>query len=181
MISLRASLPAKLSAMLDRPVIHRASAWLGLLGFMTGKSPHFLGDFVRDSNHVSGLTSFLVIRMWFGKAVEDFNNAIVQGGANEPQLIAQLSNGFTSAFFFPPGSVLPSFSHPCSGMGGLCVLRCPSHLCLGPITRYGWWQVIQKRFVLLSNLGQFYESSTSSSAERTVFYIFSKHHTTTLN
>jgi len=63
--------------MLDRPVIPRASAWLGLLGFMTG------------------LTSFLIIRMWFGKAVEDFNNAIVKGGTDAPQLIAQISNGFT--------------------------------------------------------------------------------------
>jgi len=100
MISLRANLPAKLSAMLDRPAIHRASAWLGLLGFMTGTSPRFLGDLVRGSNHVSGLTSFLIIRMWFGKAVEDFNNAIVKGGTNAPQLIAQISNGFTSASFF---------------------------------------------------------------------------------
>jgi len=110
MISLRANLPAKLSATLDRPVIHRASAWLGVLGFLTGKSPRFLRDLVRGANHVSGLTSFLVIRMWFGKAVEDFNNAIAKGGTNAPQLIAQLSNGFTSAFFFPPGSILPSFS-----------------------------------------------------------------------
>jgi len=77
MISLRASLGAKLSVLLEKPALHRASAWLGLLGFMTG------------------LTSFLVIRMWFGKAVEDFNQAIVEGGNNAPQLIAQLSNGFT--------------------------------------------------------------------------------------
>ncbi|KAH9968933.1 hypothetical protein BC827DRAFT_1166623 [Russula dissimulans] len=77
MISLRANLPAKLSAMLDRPMLHQASAWLGLLGFMIG------------------LTSFLVIRMWFGKAVEDFNTTIQEGGNNAPHLIAQLSNGFT--------------------------------------------------------------------------------------
>ncbi|KAI0257522.1 hypothetical protein BJV78DRAFT_1278032 [Lactifluus subvellereus] len=42
-----------------------------------------------------GLTSFLVIRMWFGKAVEDFNKAITHGGSNAPHLIAQTSNGFT--------------------------------------------------------------------------------------
>ncbi|KAI9455857.1 hypothetical protein F5148DRAFT_1225366 [Russula earlei] len=77
MISLRANLGAKLSAMLDRRALHTASAWLGLLGFMIG------------------LTSFLVIRMWFGKAVEDFNTAIVDGGDNAPPLIAQISNGFT--------------------------------------------------------------------------------------
>jgi hypothetical protein len=39
LISLRANLGAKLSAVLDRPTFHRASAWLGLLGFMIGKSP----------------------------------------------------------------------------------------------------------------------------------------------
>lgn len=36
--SLRANLGPKLSAMLDRPTFHRASAWLGLLSFMIGKS-----------------------------------------------------------------------------------------------------------------------------------------------
>jgi len=77
LISLRANLGAKLSAALDRPALHRASAWLGLLGFMIG------------------LVSFLVIRMWFGKAVEDFNTAITEGGSGAPHLIAQISNGFT--------------------------------------------------------------------------------------
>jgi hypothetical protein len=95
LISLRASLGAKLSVLLEKPALHRASAWLGLLGFMTGK-PRFLGDLSQCSNHLLGLTSFLVIRMWFGKAVEDFNQAIIEGGNNAPQLIAQLSNGFTS-------------------------------------------------------------------------------------
>lgn len=63
---------------------------------MIGKSHRFLGVLILGSNHVLGLTSFLVIRMWFGKAVEDFNQAIIEGGNNAPQLIAQLSNGFTS-------------------------------------------------------------------------------------
>jgi hypothetical protein len=99
MISLRAFLGAKLSAVLDRPALHRASAWLGLLGFMIGKSLRFLGYSIQSSDHALGLTSFLVIRMWFGKAVEDFNTAIVEAGSNAPQLIAQLSNGFTSTFF----------------------------------------------------------------------------------
>jgi len=89
LISLRAYVGAKLSATLDHPMLHRVSAWLGLLGFMIG------------------LTSFLVIRMWFGKAVEDFNKAIIEGGNNAPQLIAQISNGFTMvwvayAFFGVP-------------------------------------------------------------------------------
>jgi hypothetical protein len=99
LISLRANLGARLSAVLDRPAYHRASAWLGLLGFMIGKSlvRIFLG-IDQGSNYGLGLTSFLVIRMWFGKAVEDFNKAILQGGNNAPQLIAEISNGFTSMF-----------------------------------------------------------------------------------
>ncbi|KAH9982502.1 hypothetical protein BGW80DRAFT_1433862 [Lactifluus volemus] len=80
LISLRASLGPKLSATLERPALHRASAWLGFLGFLIG------------------LTSFLILRMWFGKAVEDFNTGIAQGGSNAPQLIAQTSNGFTMAW-----------------------------------------------------------------------------------
>jgi hypothetical protein len=108
LISLRASLGAKLSVLLDKPALHRASAWLGLLGFMTGKPPRFLGGLSQRSNHVLGLTSFLVIRMWFGKAVEDFNQAIVDGGNNAPQLIAQLSNGFTSTCSCSVSSTLES-------------------------------------------------------------------------
>ncbi|KAH9082045.1 hypothetical protein EDB83DRAFT_2503214 [Lactarius deliciosus] len=42
-----------------------------------------------------GLTAFLVIRMWFGKAVEDFNKAITQSGSGAPHLIAQTGNDFT--------------------------------------------------------------------------------------
>ncbi|KAI0067695.1 hypothetical protein BV25DRAFT_850876 [Artomyces pyxidatus] len=77
LISLRASLGARLAAAMDRPVLQRASAWIGLLGFMIG------------------LTSFLVIRMWFGKAVEDFNLSISHGAAGSPQLVANTGNGFT--------------------------------------------------------------------------------------
>ncbi|KAI0322715.1 hypothetical protein OF83DRAFT_1048815 [Amylostereum chailletii] len=80
LISLRAKLGAKLSAALDRPVIQRLSAWIGLFGFMIG------------------LTSFLVLRMWFGKAVEDFNKAISKGGDGAPELVASTSNGFTMAW-----------------------------------------------------------------------------------
>ncbi|KAF8507072.1 hypothetical protein F5888DRAFT_66989 [Russula emetica] len=80
LVSLRTNLGPKLSAMMDRPAFHRASAWLGLLSFMIG------------------LTSFLVVRMWFGKAVEDFNRGIQEAGNNAPQLIASTSNGFTMAW-----------------------------------------------------------------------------------
>jgi len=76
LISLRAKLGARLSAALDKPLLQRISAWIGLLGFMIG------------------LTAFLVIRMWFGKAVEDFNKAISDEGSSGPQLIANTSNGF---------------------------------------------------------------------------------------
>ncbi|KAN0125131.1 hypothetical protein V8E52_001683 [Russula decolorans] len=80
LVSLRGNLGPKLSAMMDRPTFHRVSAWLGLLSFMIG------------------LTSFLVVRMWFGKAVEDFNRGIQEAGNNAPQLIAATSNGFTMAW-----------------------------------------------------------------------------------
>jgi len=76
MICLRSKLGAKLSGMLEKPVVQRVSAWIGLLGFMIG------------------LISFLIIRMWFGKAVEDFNNAVELQGDRAPQLIAEISNGF---------------------------------------------------------------------------------------
>ena len=33
--------------------------------------------------------------MWFGKAVDDFNQSIELEGANAPHLIAGISNGFT--------------------------------------------------------------------------------------
>lgn len=36
--------------------------------------------------------------MWFGKAVEDFNNAVEIQGDKAPQLIAEISNGFISTF-----------------------------------------------------------------------------------
>jgi hypothetical protein len=47
---------------------------------------------------MSGLASFLIIRMWFAKAVDDFNKNIVSGGKNAPELIATTSNGFTSEY-----------------------------------------------------------------------------------
>ncbi|KAI8995599.1 hypothetical protein BD414DRAFT_479982 [Trametes punicea] len=60
----------------DRPAVQRATAWIGLLGFLIG------------------LTSFLILRMWFGKAIEDFNDDISKAGSDAPQLIAATSNGF---------------------------------------------------------------------------------------
>lgn len=45
---------------------------------------------------VLGLASFLIIRMYFGKAANDFNQSIQGQGENGPQLIANTSNAFTS-------------------------------------------------------------------------------------
>lgn len=67
-------------AFFDRPNVQRTTAWIGLLGFMIG------------------LTSFLVIRMWFGKAVEDFNTSIIEGGSSSPALVAAVSNGFIMVY-----------------------------------------------------------------------------------
>ncbi|KZV71321.1 hypothetical protein PENSPDRAFT_577999 [Peniophora sp. CONT] len=80
LISLRHKLPGKVAGAMDKPGIQRFAAWVGLLGFMMG------------------LTSFLVIRMWFGKAVEDFNTSISEAGNGGPQLVAATSNGFIMVY-----------------------------------------------------------------------------------
>lgn len=67
----------KLGDFFGKPTVSRISAWLGLLGFMIG------------------LTAYLVLRMWFGKMVDDFNQSITQQGSSGPQLIASTSNAFT--------------------------------------------------------------------------------------
>jgi len=77
MISFRSKLGAKLGASLEKPFINRAVAWIGLLGFMIG------------------LTAFLILRMWFGKAVDDFNSSVQQLGEQAPQIAASIGNGFT--------------------------------------------------------------------------------------
>jgi len=53
------------------------------------KRPHYL---------LIGLTAFLIIRMWFGKAVQDFNASIAAQGQQGPKLIAATGNAFTSEF-----------------------------------------------------------------------------------
>jgi len=70
----------KAGAFFDKPKVQSATAWIGFFGFMIG------------------FTSFLIIRMWFGKAVEDFNNSIINAGGKGPQLVASTSNGFIMIF-----------------------------------------------------------------------------------
>jgi hypothetical protein len=37
--------------------------------------------------------------MWFGKAIQDFNNNIIAQSGQGPELVAALDNGFTSEPF----------------------------------------------------------------------------------
>lgn len=86
---------AKLGASLDRPAVPRFSAWIGVFGFIIGM--YYLSTYSEcPDSPFAGLTSFLIIRMWFGKAVDDFNSSIQAQGKGAPQLIASTSNGFTS-------------------------------------------------------------------------------------
>ncbi|KAJ7038161.1 hypothetical protein C8F04DRAFT_1256187 [Mycena alexandri] len=77
LISFRHKMGEKMTANLDKPVWSRLSTWLGFFGFMIG------------------ITSFLILRMWFGKAVDDFNDSIALQGADGPQIIANVGNAFT--------------------------------------------------------------------------------------
>ncbi|QRV84025.1 hypothetical protein RhiJN_12041 [Ceratobasidium sp. AG-Ba] len=55
----------------------RMSAWLGVLGLSMG------------------LCTLIVLRIWIGKAVEDFNQGIIDMGKGAPKLVAGVQNGFT--------------------------------------------------------------------------------------
>ncbi|KAH7931009.1 hypothetical protein BV22DRAFT_23581 [Leucogyrophana mollusca] len=79
----------KAGAVWEKPMVQRVSAWLGIFSFLLG------------------LASFLIVFMWFGKAVVDFNQSIQGQGSNGPQLVAQTGNAFTMvwvayAFFAIP-------------------------------------------------------------------------------
>ncbi|KDR85025.1 hypothetical protein GALMADRAFT_233596 [Galerina marginata CBS 339.88] len=79
-ISFRHKMGSKLAGILEKPLIPRLSAWIGFFGF------------------IIGITSFLILRMWFGKAVQDFNASIAAQGQQGPELIATIGNGFTMAW-----------------------------------------------------------------------------------
>jgi len=79
MIAMRSKLGG-LGALLSKPNVSRASAWLGLFGFLIG------------------MTSYLVLRLWFGKMAVDFNQAIAKQGDKGPQLVATVGNAFTMAW-----------------------------------------------------------------------------------
>ncbi len=76
--------------------------------------------------------------MWFGKAVEDFNGAILKGGSSSPQLVANTSNGFVSEYPLPCFRVQiePDIPLP-SDIRGIRVLRRPSGLLVGQAPCYG--------------------------------------------
>ncbi|KAJ3526874.1 hypothetical protein NMY22_g9998 [Coprinellus aureogranulatus] len=78
LISFREKMPGKMGAVFEKPVVQRGSALVGFFGFMIG------------------MTAFLVLRMWLGKAVQDFNGMIAAQGTQGPKLIAQTGNAFTS-------------------------------------------------------------------------------------
>jgi len=77
LVSFRHKFGGGLSAKLDSPMVQRITAWIGVFGFMIG------------------LASFLIVRMWFEKAIDDFNKDIISQGKNGPQLVAAAGNGFT--------------------------------------------------------------------------------------
>jgi len=77
LISFRHKMGARIEALLGRPLLPRLSAWIGFFSFLIG------------------ITSFLVLRMWFGKAVQDFNASIAAQGTQGPKLLATIGNAFT--------------------------------------------------------------------------------------
>jgi len=45
-----------------------------------------------------GFTVFLIVRMWYGKTIKDFNASILAQGQDGPQLIADIGNAFTMVY-----------------------------------------------------------------------------------
>ncbi|KZP31298.1 hypothetical protein FIBSPDRAFT_1037748 [Athelia psychrophila] len=76
LVSFRHLMSGKFAEKLDSAMVHQITAWIGVFGFMVG------------------LTAFLIVRMWFEKAIDDFNKAIIAQGDKGPHLIASAGNGF---------------------------------------------------------------------------------------
>jgi hypothetical protein len=72
--------PAGIVKLASHSLAIRFSAWMGVLGL------------------TMGLCTVIALRIWIGKAVEDFNQDIIDMGKNAPQLVANVQNGFTSKF-----------------------------------------------------------------------------------
>ncbi|KAJ3565636.1 hypothetical protein NP233_g7503 [Leucocoprinus birnbaumii] len=81
LISLRHKM-GKAGGALGTPLLQNLSAGIGFMGFMIG------------------LTSFLILRMWFGKTVQDFNSSIQAQGSQGPKLVASTGNAFTNMRIF---------------------------------------------------------------------------------
>jgi hypothetical protein len=73
---------------------------------------------------MGGLMAFLVLRMWLGKAVEDFNASIQTIDSFGPQLAANIGNAFTSACAFLFRFLLCLNKRRSSGLGCICVQCC---------------------------------------------------------
>jgi len=90
-----------------KPNLHRFTTCIGFFGFMISQfsSP---SDVIRRvlTLYFLAMTAYLILRMWFGKAVQDFNSSVIQQGAQGPNVIASIGNGFTSTFF------IHFFRHP---------------------------------------------------------------------
>ena len=82
----------------------------------------------RPSDNVcSGITSFLIVRMWFGKAVNDFNAGIQSQGSQAPQLVADTGNAFTSVYIHDGYMQMNILTGLRSGLGCIRLLRRPRH------------------------------------------------------
>ncbi|KIM85245.1 hypothetical protein PILCRDRAFT_354716 [Piloderma croceum F 1598] len=98
LVSFRHKFGEGLSEKLDSPMIQRITAWIGVFGFMIGARIYSMPPIQsakRLAFQLSGLASFLIVRMWFEKAIDDFNQSIVSQSKNAPELVAAAGNGFT--------------------------------------------------------------------------------------
>jgi len=74
------------------------------------------------------MTAYLILRMWFGKAVQDFNSSVIQQGAQGPNVIASIGNGFNStsyiSFISAKLTVFPLVIWVASAFSGAPVIVC---------------------------------------------------------